>query len=69
MILVTLRARSAHRSALGHVQHLKENARVIRCARHHSTERINLAHHLSLGKSTDRRVATHGANLAWIHRH
>ena len=69
MILVTLRARPAHRGTLGHIQHLEENARVIRCARHHSTERVDLAHHLPLGKSTDRRVATHGTDLARIHRH
>ena len=66
-VLVTLRARTPHRWPLGRIEHAKLNARMIGCLRHDSAKRVNFPHHLSLGKTANRRIATHGTNAGWIH--
>ena len=66
-VLVALRARAPHRWTFGRVEHAKLNARVIGGLRHNAAKRVNFPHHLSLGKTANRRIATHGANAGWIH--
>ncbi len=65
--LVALRARAPHAGALGGVQHAELDAGGVGVDSHLAAERVDLAHHLSLGQSADGWVARHLADGVQVH--
>jgi hypothetical protein len=58
-LTVDLRARSAHRCALGAVQHAELDARLVGQTAHQAVECVDLADEMPLAQAADSRVAAH----------
>jgi hypothetical protein len=67
-IAVTLRARALHGRTLGAVEDLELNPRAIRGLSHQPAEGVDLLDQVSLGQTTDRRVARHTTDGIAEHR-
>jgi hypothetical protein len=65
--LVTLRTRRPHRGAAPLVQHLELDPGAVGHDPHHAAERVDLAHHVTLGDPADRGVARHLGGVLGIH--
>lgn len=66
-LLVALRARRPDRRPFALIQHSELNAREIRGHSHRASERIDLAHQVTLADSADRGVAAHLSDGRSIH--
>jgi hypothetical protein len=67
-VLIGLGAQGLHRGALARVEHADLDERLVDDAAHGSTQRIDLAHQVPLGRAADRGVAGHQRHVLRVHR-